>query len=72
MDRQRRRTGAQKSRRQARAAPPEMVPWPFDRTGYARAALLAAVVNTVRVAVAGLVPVIWIGLVEPKLKVGGF
>jgi hypothetical protein len=40
--------------------------------GYARAALVAAVVETVRVAVPAVVPVMLTGVVDPKLKVGGY
>jgi hypothetical protein len=40
--------------------------------GYARAALVAAVVETVRVAVPAVVPVMPTGVVDPKLKVGGY
>jgi len=40
------------------------------RAGYARAPLVGAVVEMVRVAVPEAVPVITTGLVEPKLKVG--
>ena len=68
----RRRAGMPKSRTNARVAPPvayQGTPGPF---GYARAALLAAVVEMVRVAVFAIVSVILTGLVEPKLKVGGY
>lgn len=40
--------------------------------GYVRVALVAAVVEMVRVAVPAAVPVILTGLVEPKLIVGGY
>lgn len=40
--------------------------------GYARVALVAAVVEMVSVAVPAVVPVMLTGLVEPKLKVGGY
>lgn len=40
--------------------------------GYARAALVAAVVETVREAVAAVVPVMLTGVVDPKLSVGGY
>jgi hypothetical protein len=40
--------------------------------GYARAALVAAVVEMTRVAVPAVAPVIVTGLVEPKLNVGGY
>jgi hypothetical protein len=60
------------SRRHARVAPPaayQGTPW---RLGYTSAAVVGAVVETVRVAVPALVPVMLTGLVEPKLKVGGY
>jgi hypothetical protein len=40
--------------------------------GYIRSALVAAVVLIVRVAVPAVVPVMLTGLVEPKLRVGGY
>ena len=40
--------------------------------GYTRVALVAAVVETVRVAVPAVVPVMLTGVVDPKLKVGGY
>ena len=40
--------------------------------GYARAALVAAIVEIVRVAVPAAVPVMLTGLVELKLKVGAY
>lgn len=59
-------------RRQARVAPPAAYQEPPGRLGWTRAALMAAVVEMVRVAVPGLTPVMLTGLVEPKLKVGGY
>jgi hypothetical protein len=61
-----------KSSKHARVAPPAAYHGTPGRFGYAREALVAAVVETVRVAVAGFVPVMLTGLVEPKLKVGGY
>lgn len=40
--------------------------------GYTSAALVGAVVETVRVAVPAVVPEMLTGVVEPKLKVGGY
>jgi hypothetical protein len=40
--------------------------------GYARAALVTAVVVMVRVAVPAPAPVMLTGMVEPKLRVGGY
>jgi hypothetical protein len=40
--------------------------------GYARTALVAAVVETVSVAVPAVAPVMLAGLLDPKLKVGGY
>jgi hypothetical protein len=61
-----------KSRMQAKAALPVVYQRPPGRLGYARAERVAAVVEMVRVAVPAVVPVILTGLVEPKLKVGGY
>ena len=68
--RKRLRAGTKKSSKQASAVPPRKYRCPAARAGNATAALLAAVLNTVRVDVAALTPVICAGLVEPKLKVG--
>ena len=68
--RQLRRAGTQKSKAQARAAPPKIARRLPGNSGRASIALLAAMVVTVNEAVAALVPVICTGLVEPKLKVG--
>ena len=48
------------------AAPPALYRLAPGLTGYARAALVAAVVEMVRVAVPAVVPVILTGLVDPK------
>jgi hypothetical protein len=61
-----------KSNRQASVAPPVAYQGTPGRFGRSRAAELAAVVKIVSVAVAGPVPVILTGLVEPKVKVGGY
>lgn len=58
-------------RTKARPAPPVLDHPVPGRTGYARAALDAAVVEMVRVAVPALALVIFTELVEPKLNVGG-
>jgi hypothetical protein len=68
----RRRAGIPKSRMQARVAPPAAYQGTPGCLGYANAALVAAVVLIVRVAVPAVVPVMLTGLVEPKLKVGGY
>jgi hypothetical protein len=60
-----------KSRTKARVVLPAVYQRTPGRAGYARAALVAAVVEMVRVAVPALVPVMLTGLVEPKLNVGG-
>jgi len=68
----RRRAGMPMSRMQASAAPPSVChgnPW---CSGLYSKALVAAVVEMVRVAVPELVPVMLTGVVEPKLKVGGY
>jgi hypothetical protein len=67
----RRRAGMPKTRRHARSAPP-VYQRPPGLFGETREALLAAVVETVRVAAPAAAPVILTGLVEPKLKVGGY
>jgi hypothetical protein len=61
-----------KSRIQARAALLAVYQGTPLRLGRTRAALVAAVVVIVSVAVPAEVPVILTGLVEPKLKVGGY
>src|ERR1700686_2256230 len=58
-----------KSRTKAKVVPPAAYQRTPGRAGYARAPLVAAVVEMVRVAVPAL-PVIITGLVEPKLNVG--
>ena len=68
----RRRAGIPKSRMQARATPPVVYQGTPLRLGRTRAALVAAVVVKVSVAVPAEVPVMLTGLVEPKLKVGGY
>jgi hypothetical protein len=65
-----RRIGISKSKIQARKAPLEVSQRPSGFQGLLTAMFAGAVVVTVRVAVAGLAPVITTGLVEPKLKVG--
>ena len=61
-----------KSRIQARAAPPAAYQGTPLRLGRLSAALVAAVVKIVSAAVPAEVPVMLTGLVEPKLKVGGY
>jgi hypothetical protein len=61
----------QNSRRQARADPPVAYHRPVGRAGYSRAPLVAGVVEIVSVAVPALAPAMLIGLLEPKLTVGG-
>jgi len=61
-----------KSSRHARVAPPVAYHGIPGRLGYAREALDAAVVETVRVAGTPVVPVMLTGLVEPKLNVGTY
>ena len=61
-----------KRRIQAKAAPPTAHQETPLRLGRTRAALVAAVVVIVSVAVPAAVPVMLTGLVEPKLKVGGY
>jgi hypothetical protein len=68
----RRRTGMQKSRRQASADPPVAYQRPKGRAGYSTALLVFAVVEKVSVAVAALSPVMLTGLLEPKLKTGEY
>ena len=72
IDRQRRRrAGMPKNNKQANAAPPAAyhgTPRPLGRTS---AAVVAAVVETVRVPVPFDAPVMLTGEVVPKLKVGG-
>jgi hypothetical protein len=67
----RRRVGTPKSRIQANVAPPAAYQGTPRRFGYAKELVVAAVVVTVRVAVAVLAPLMLTGLVEPKLRVGG-
>jgi hypothetical protein len=67
----RRRAGIPNNKRQARVAPTAYQGTPGS-FGWTRVALVAAVVEMVRIAVPALVPVILTGLVEPKLKVGGY
>jgi hypothetical protein len=62
----------QKSRTQARVAPPAVYQGTAGCLGWTKAAVVAAVVEMVRVAVPALEPVMLTGLVEPKLKVGGY
>lgn len=57
---------------QAKVAPPAAYQGASGRLGSARAALPGAVVEMVSVAVPGFEPVMLTGLVEPKLKVGGY
>jgi hypothetical protein len=59
-----------KSRTPASVAPPAKYLRTPGRSGNARVPLVGAVVETVRVAVPALAPVIMTGLVEPKLTVG--
>ena len=68
----RRRAGIPKSNRQASAAPLAAYQGAPGRFGQDKALLVAAVVVMVRVAVPELVPAMLTGLVEPKLKVGGY
>lgn len=68
----RRLAGMPMRRMQPRAAPPSVYQGNPRCTGMANDALLAAVVETVRVAVPELAPVILTGAVEPKLKVGRY
>jgi hypothetical protein len=60
------------NRRAARTAPPAGYQGGLRDLGYSRAALVAAVVKTVRVAVPAVVPLMLTGVVDPKLKVGGY
>ena len=66
----RRRAGTPKRRMQARVAPPPAYQGTPGRLGWTRAALVAAVVEIVRVAVSAATPVILTGVVEPKLNMG--
>lgn len=61
-----------KNSRAARTALPAEYQGGLRDFGYARAALVGAVVETVRVAVPAVVPVMLTGLVDPKLNVGGY
>ena len=61
-----------KNRTPAKAAPLAAYQGTPLRLGRARAALVAAVVVMVSVAVPADVPVMLTGLVEPKLKAGGY
>jgi len=67
----RRFVGMPISRMHAKAAPPAAYQGVLDFAGWTRALVVAAVVETVRVAVTAGAPVILTGLVEPKPKVGG-
>jgi hypothetical protein len=67
----RRRTGMPNSSTQARVAPPAADHGSPILFGCTSAALVGAVVVMVRVAMPGLAPLMLIGLVEPKLNVGG-
>jgi hypothetical protein len=60
------------SNRQANATPPAADHGTPGRLGKARAELVGAVVEMVRVAVPAVAPSMLTGLVEPKLKVGGY
>jgi len=66
------RAGMPKSRMQARAAPPSVYQGNPRCIELVSDALLAAVVETVRIAVPELEPVMFKGEVLPKLKVGGY
>jgi hypothetical protein len=59
-----------KNRTKARIVPPAVYNRAHGRDGYERAALVAAVVEMVRMAVTGWAPMIFTGLVEPKLNIG--
>jgi hypothetical protein len=61
-----------KSTRHANATPLAAYQGTPGRLGKARAALVAAVVEMVRVPVPAAAPVMFSGLVAPKLKVGGY
>lgn len=70
--RQLRRLGRmQNSRMQAKAEPPVAYQGTPGRAGSFKAALVDAVVTTVRIAVPALFPEMLTGLVEPKLNAGG-
>jgi hypothetical protein len=58
--------------RQASVAPPAAYQGIPGRLGDARVALVAAVVEMVRVAVTAAAPAMLTGLVEPKLRIGGY
>jgi hypothetical protein len=70
MARHARLRGTQNSNTQARTAPPNAILRRPGKAGRASIALPAAMVVTVRVAVAALEPVICTALVDPKLSVG--
>jgi hypothetical protein len=59
-----------KNRMQAKVAPPAAYHGTPSRLGLTRVALVAGVVEMVREAVPGAVPLMLTGLVEPKLNVG--
>jgi hypothetical protein len=61
-----------KSKRQASVAPPVAYQGIAPRLGDPRVALVAAVVEMVRVAVPVAAPAMLTGLVEPKLRVGAY
>jgi hypothetical protein len=61
-----------KNSKQARAAPPAAYHEGLRELGYTRVAVVAAVVETVRAAVPAVVPLMLTGVVDPKLKVGGY
>ena len=68
----RRRAGMPKSKRQASVTPPVVYQGIAPRLGNARVALVAAVVEIVRVAVPAAAPAMLTGLVDPKLRVGRY
>lgn len=68
----RRRLGIQKNSRQASADPSVAYQRPDGRAGYSTAPEVAAVVVMVSVAVAALAPEMLTGLLDPKLKLGGY
>jgi hypothetical protein len=73
VDRQpRRRVGIPKSKIQTTVAAPDANQGFPGRFGWTSVALVAAVVEMVRVAVPAAVPVMFTGVVEPKLSVGGY
>jgi hypothetical protein len=62
----------QKRKMPARVAPAAAHQGAPKRWGWIRAALVAAVVEMVRVAVPAVTPVMFTGVVEPKLSVGRY